>query len=107
MNKENCALKLVDEIILYYDARSKKHQITFFIVHPTNHLYTYFRNLWKFRTLHTNILQYLDHTLPDADTSILTKLKSSYLVAVHTTRNKANKQNKFFIHTNLTVSIIF
>ena len=23
----NCALKLVDEIILYYDARSKKHQI--------------------------------------------------------------------------------
>ena len=28
MNKENYALKLVDEIILYYDARSKKHQIT-------------------------------------------------------------------------------
>ena len=28
MNKENCALKLVDEIILYYDARSKKHQNT-------------------------------------------------------------------------------
>ena len=27
MNKENCALKLVDEIILYYDAQSKKHQI--------------------------------------------------------------------------------
>ena len=27
MNKENCALKLVDEIILYYDARLKKHQI--------------------------------------------------------------------------------
>ena len=27
MNKENCALKLVDEIILYYDARSRKHQI--------------------------------------------------------------------------------
>ena len=26
MNKENCALKLVDEIILYYDAWSKKHQ---------------------------------------------------------------------------------
>jgi len=25
-NKENCALKVVDEIILYYDARSKKHQ---------------------------------------------------------------------------------
>jgi len=23
-----CALKLVEEIILYYDARSKKHQIT-------------------------------------------------------------------------------
>ena len=28
MNKENCAFKLVDEIILYYDARSKKHKIT-------------------------------------------------------------------------------
>ena len=27
-NKENCALKLVDEIILYYDAWSKKHQST-------------------------------------------------------------------------------
>ena len=27
MNKENCALKLVDEIIIFYDARSKKHQI--------------------------------------------------------------------------------
>ena len=24
----DCALKLVEEIILYYDARSKKHQIT-------------------------------------------------------------------------------
>ena len=24
MNKENCALKLVDEKILYYEARSKK-----------------------------------------------------------------------------------
>ena len=27
MNKENCALKLVDEIILYYDAWSKKRQM--------------------------------------------------------------------------------
>jgi hypothetical protein len=27
MTKENCALKLVNEIILYYDAWSKKHQI--------------------------------------------------------------------------------
>ena len=25
----NCALKLVEEIILYYDVRSKKHQIIF------------------------------------------------------------------------------
>jgi len=33
MNKENCALKLIDEIILYYDARSKKHQITHKIVY--------------------------------------------------------------------------
>jgi len=28
MNKENCALELVDEIIVYYDARSKRHQKT-------------------------------------------------------------------------------
>ena len=26
MNKENCALKLADEIILYYDARTKKQR---------------------------------------------------------------------------------
>ena len=31
MNKENCALKLVDEIILYYDARSKKHQMKYLL----------------------------------------------------------------------------
>jgi len=30
LNKENCALKLVDEIILYYDAWSKKHKMQFF-----------------------------------------------------------------------------
>ena len=29
MNKENCALKLVDEIILYYDARSKNTKKVF------------------------------------------------------------------------------
>ena len=32
MNKENCVLKLVDKIIVYYDARSKnikKHQILY------------------------------------------------------------------------------
>ena len=34
VNKENCALKLVDEIILYYDARSKKHQIMLQYVFP-------------------------------------------------------------------------
>ena len=33
MNKENCVLKLVDEIILYYDARSKKHQIVYSLFH--------------------------------------------------------------------------
>ena len=32
----NCALKLVEEIILYYDTRSKKHQITKSLVTPTN-----------------------------------------------------------------------
>ena len=35
MNKENCALKLVDEIILYCDARSKKHQIFLELFHFT------------------------------------------------------------------------
>ena len=33
MNKENCVLKLVDEIILYYDARSKKHQISIDVIY--------------------------------------------------------------------------
>jgi len=32
MNKENFALKLVNEIILYYDARSKKHQNTSLVI---------------------------------------------------------------------------
>ena len=31
MNKENCALKLVDEIILYYDARSKNIKLPCFL----------------------------------------------------------------------------
>ena len=31
----NCALKLVEEIILYYDARSKKHQTTI-VAPPSN-----------------------------------------------------------------------
>jgi len=37
----NCALELVEEIILYYDARSKKHQIRllgYFVVSETVHL---------------------------------------------------------------------
>ena len=33
MNNENCVLKLVDEIILYYDRRSKQHQITYLYLH--------------------------------------------------------------------------
>ena len=32
MNKENCAIKLVNEIILHYDARSKKHQMLYWSV---------------------------------------------------------------------------
>ena len=31
-----CALKLVEEIILYYDARSKKHQITIMLLMSFN-----------------------------------------------------------------------
>ena len=31
----NCALKLVEEIIIYYDARSKKHQIKILISYLT------------------------------------------------------------------------
>ena len=45
MNKENCALKLVNEIILYYDARSKKHQnspsmLQLVVYNVTSGLYT-------------------------------------------------------------------
>ena len=40
-----CALKLVEEIILYYDARSKKQQITTIFVLGMDHNWTekYFR----------------------------------------------------------------
>ena len=40
MNKENCALKLVNEIILYYDAPSKKHQspLQIYSFSPTVHI---------------------------------------------------------------------
>ena len=41
MNKENCALKLADEITLYYDARSKKHQITSVCVYIYIYIYIY------------------------------------------------------------------
>ena len=46
MDKENCALKLVDEIILYYDVRSKKHQTVFlyFVSVYTRSLYTVMEN---------------------------------------------------------------
>ena len=32
----NCALKLVEEIILYYDARSKKHKKRYTTFSPSN-----------------------------------------------------------------------
>ena len=47
MNKENCALKLVDEIILYYDARSKKHQIYFYCYVVLNSLFFFFCHTFK------------------------------------------------------------
>ena len=50
----NCALKLVEEIILYYEARSKKHQITFFksiSLDLSNYLFEVYR---------TQNLHYLD-----------------------------------------------
>ena len=37
----NCALKLVEEIILYYDERSKKHQITYVCVCMYIYIYIY------------------------------------------------------------------
>ena len=35
MNEENCAFKLVDEIILYYDARSKNIKLQIKLQTPT------------------------------------------------------------------------
>ena len=56
MNKENCALKLVDEIILYYDARSKKHQI----ITTNRHVFTvhkiYTRQLYRWSNTIRKIL---------------------------------------------------
>ena len=51
MNKENYALKLVDEIILYYDERSKKHQIWQYCLLVT------VRSLCMFRTLSATIIR--------------------------------------------------
>ena len=53
MNKEKCALKLVDEIILYYDARSKKHQIWQYCLLVTARL------LYMFRVLSAPIIRIL------------------------------------------------
>jgi hypothetical protein len=41
MNKRNCALKLVNEISLYYDARSEKYKSYFkvFILHNVEDSY--------------------------------------------------------------------
>ena len=49
----NCALKLVEEIILYYDARSKKHQI------PCTVLLNY-----QFLTWHHSVIVYLYKIFP-------------------------------------------
>ena len=40
MNKGNCALNLVDEVSLFYDARSKRHQIALYDI--ANFLVTIF-----------------------------------------------------------------
>ena len=45
MNKENCALKLVYEIILYYDARSKKHQNSGIHVNLYIYIYVYIHSV--------------------------------------------------------------
>ena len=41
-----CALKLVEEIILYYDARSKKHQ-NIFLVHPGMNYFIFITHIRK------------------------------------------------------------
>ena len=55
MNKENCALKMVDEIILYYYARSKKHQITLYI-YTYIYIYIYIVNHARFFILIANLI---------------------------------------------------
>ena len=64
MNKENCALKLVDEIILYYDAWSKKHQITIFVLYIYIYIYIYVKifclNMYIYlEVTGSNILRYV------------------------------------------------
>ena len=43
----NCALKLVEEIILYYDARSKKHQMSDYVCYINGIVFTYYRSARK------------------------------------------------------------
>ena len=47
MDRENCSLKLVDEIILYYDARPKKYQRIL--------KYTQIPNFTKIRTVEAKL----------------------------------------------------
>jgi len=60
MNKENCALKLVDEIMLYYDVRSQKHQTNKTLLNyfpasklrmPAHHLPGKNRKIWGVRLI--------------------------------------------------------
>ena len=58
----NCALKLVEEIILYYDARSKKHKKVSLSAHTHTHTHTHthFIRVSSFHYLNveSNILKY-------------------------------------------------
>ena len=51
MNKENSALKLVDGIILYYDARSKKIYIYIYKTHECLKLKIIGRNVYGYNIL--------------------------------------------------------
>ena len=58
-----CALKLVEEIILYYDARSKKHQIGIRSPHAIVKLDIFPRPLWSSPTDHLNPQRIIISTL--------------------------------------------
>ena len=78
-----CALKLVEEIILYYDARSKKHQITYML--HVSIVWTINRH--TIQDCKTKITMHLDTLKSSSFTSVFNNSRILCLMRVHRSSN--------------------